>query len=163
MQEEKYYVEIESYIKRNEIGKRKRILEENYDTSNNYWEIGRLLIEAQGGEKRAKYGNELIKKWSAKFSEAYGVGYNATNLKRFRQFFITFPKGAPLGHLSWTHIRTLLPIKDINKRNYYINICIERNLSKRKLEEEIKSNSYERLIDKPKNTELIVPKRKYFF
>lgn len=64
MNVQKYYVEIENYIKRNEINKRRRVLEENYDTLRNYWEVGRLLVEAQGGSFRAKYGNELIKKWS---------------------------------------------------------------------------------------------------
>lgn len=46
MQEQQYYIEIESYIKRNEINKRRRLFEENYDTLKNYWEIGRLLVEA---------------------------------------------------------------------------------------------------------------------
>jgi len=162
MKEQDYYVEIESYIKRNEVNKKRRVLEENYDNLNNYWNIGKLLVEAQGGEVRAKYGDELIKKWSVRFTRNYGKGYNNTNLKRFRQFFLLFPKGAPLAHqLSWTNITLLLPIKNENKRNYYINLCIEKNLSKRKLIEEIKSNSYERLINKPNNVELIVPKKGY--
>ena len=50
MQEQKYYNEIENYIKRNEVNKRRRLLEENYDTLNNYWNIGKLIVEAQGGE-----------------------------------------------------------------------------------------------------------------
>ncbi len=54
MQEDKYYIEIESYIKKNEVSKKRRLLEENYDTLNNYWNIGKLLVEAQGGEARAK-------------------------------------------------------------------------------------------------------------
>lgn len=61
MNEEKYYQEIENYIKRNETNKKFRKLVENYDTSANYWNIGRLLIEYQGNNKRAKYGEELIK------------------------------------------------------------------------------------------------------
>lgn len=32
---------------------------ENYDTLNNYWEIGRLLVDAQGGKIRAEYGRIL--------------------------------------------------------------------------------------------------------
>lgn len=50
MQEQKYYNEIENYIKRNEVNKRRRLLEENYDTLNNYWNIGKLIVEAQGGK-----------------------------------------------------------------------------------------------------------------
>lgn len=37
MNEEKYYEQIESYIKKNEVNKKKRILEENYDTLKNNW------------------------------------------------------------------------------------------------------------------------------
>lgn len=151
-----YYSEIESYIKRNEVSKKVRVLEENQSILENYWNIGRLLVEAQGGEKRAKYGNGLIKEWSVKFTEKYGKGYDATNLRKFRQFYLCFSKCAPVGlRLMWSHYRELLPIKDENKRNYYINLCITRNLSKRELIKEIKSNSYERLIDKPERIELI--------
>ncbi len=155
-----YYEEVENLIKRNEVNKRARILEENSDIVNTYWNIGKLLVEAQGGEARAKYGNGLIKEWSEKFTKKYGSGYDASNLKRFRQFFIIFPKGGPTGHLSWTHIRYMLPIKDENKRNYYINLCIKRNLSKRDLIKEIKNNAYERLIDKPEKIEIIGYKEK---
>ena len=49
-------------------------------------------MEAQGGSTRAKYGNELIKKWSVKLTETYGKGYNYTNLSRFRQFYLCFEK-----------------------------------------------------------------------
>ena len=124
MQEQRYYKEIESYIKRNETNKKSRLLEENYDTLNSYWHIGKILVEAQGGEKRAKYGNELIKKWSIKFTKDYGRGYDSTNLKRFRKFFIIFPKGATMWHLSWSQLKVLLPIDSETKINYYINLCI---------------------------------------
>ncbi len=162
MKENEYYNEIENYIKRNEINKRRRVLEENYDILNNYWNIGRLIVEAQGGSNRAKYGNELIKEWSVILTRNYGKGYNYTNLSRFRQFYLLFPKLAPVAQLSWTNITILLPIKDENKRNYYINLCIERNLSKRQLLEEIKSNNYERLVNKPKYIELVSLKKEYF-
>ena len=67
-----------------------------------------------------------------------------------------------MGHnISWTHFRYLIPIKDENKRNYYINLCIERNLSKRQLIEEIKSNGYERLINKMDNIEIVQNKKGY--
>ena len=53
----------------------------------------------------------------------------------------------------------ILPIKDKNKRNYYINLCITNNLSKRELEREIKNNSYERLEYKPNKIDIIVPSK----
>ena len=158
MKEQQYYEEIEHLIKRNEISKRVRKLEENYSLVETYWHIGKIIVEAQGGSTRAKYGNELIKKWFIKLTELYGKGYDASNLKRFRQFYLVFRKDGAVRHqLSWTHIRKLLPIKDENKRNYFINLCIKNNLSERELTREIKSNAYERLVDKPDKIDIIVP------
>ena len=51
----------------------------------------------------------------------------------------------------------LLPIKNENKRNYYINLCLENNLLRRQLEKEIKNSSYERLEYKPDKINVIVP------
>ena len=160
MNEEQYYSEIEHLIKKNEIQKRSRKLEENHTLVTTYWTIGKILVEAQGGTSRAKYGNELIKKWSKRLTELYGKGYDATNLRRFRQFYIAFQKRGPLARtLTWSHYLCLLPIKDENKRNYYINLCIKNNLSKRELVKEIKSNSYERLVNKPDKIDIIVPEK----
>ena len=162
MKEKEYYNEIESFIKKNEISKKRRVLEDNYDTLNNYWNIGRLLVEAQGGQEKAKYGDELIKKWSKQYKESYGKGYNSTNLKNFRLFYLLYSKSPTLSdQLTWSHIVELLPIKEENKRNYYINEVINNNLSVRQLREEIKSKAYERLLDKPKQINLILPKDKY--
>ena len=160
MNEEQYYSEIEHLIKRNEIQKQARRLEETHTLVTTYWTIGKILVEAQGGASRAKYGNELIKKWSKRLTELYGKGYDATNLRRFRQFYIAFQKRGPLARtLTWSHYLCLLPIKDENKRNYYINLCIKNNLSKRELVKEIKSNSYERLVNKPDKIDIIVPEK----
>ena len=120
MEKQDYYVEIENCIKRNEINKKRRVLEENYDTLRNYWEIGKLLVEAQGGVDHKIYGNTLIKKWSIEYTKNYGSGYSYANMARFRQFYEAFSTFAPVERISWTNIKILLPIKDINKRNYFI-------------------------------------------
>jgi len=40
-------------------------------------------------------------------------------------------------------------------------MCIDKKLSARELDREIKSNSYERLLNKPNYIELITPKEKF--
>lgn len=120
-----YYEEINRLVKRLEVNKRARIYQENNDVLVTYWNIGKLIVEAQGGEARAKYGNELIKKWSEELTKLYGKGYDYTNLSRFRQFYLTFPKLGPVAQVSWTTIVKLLPVKDENKRNYYINYVLK--------------------------------------
>ena len=155
--EKDYKKELIKLVEKAEVNKGYHDYFKNKDLVNNYFEIGKLLIEAQGGEEHDTYGNKLIKTWSVELTEKFGKGYDASNLRRFRQFYSEFKMCGPLGHiLTWTNIRLLLPIKNINKRNYYINMCIKRNLSKRELEKEIKNNSFERLslVDK-ENIKLI--------
>lgn len=135
--------------KKNEISKKYHEVASNNDDLINKWHIGRLITEAQGGKERAKYGNELIKKWTIDFTKKYGKGYDYTNLSRFRNFYNDFPiLGTVCQELTWSHIRYLLPIKEENKRNYYINKTIENNWSVRRLMAAIKANEYERLINK---------------
>ena len=141
-----YYEQVESLIKNNEVNKKVRALQDNSETLYTYWNIGRLIIEAQGGEKRAKYGDGLIKEWGKKLSEKYGRGYDYTNLSRMRTLYITFPIIGTLSQqLSWSHYYTILPIKNPNERNYYINRVILDNLSVRDLRREIKNKSFDRL------------------
>ena len=150
-----YLNDIKELIEKDIVLKKKHKLIEENSTLTTYFNIGKLIVEAQGGEKRAKYGNGLIKEWSEVLTKEYGKGYDVSNLKRMRQFYILFQKGAPLAHqLTWTNISLILPIKEKSKRNYYINICIKQNLSKRQLIEKIKNKEYERLEYKD-NIELI--------
>ena len=151
-----YYKEIEHLIIKNETNKKARTYQQNNEDLETKWNIGRLLVEAQGGESRAKYGNGLIKEWSKDFTEKYGNGYSERSLKYMRKFYTSFPKGQPVvAQLTWSHYLALLPITEENKRNYYINLCITHNLSKRELIKEIKSNSYNRLLEKPEKIEII--------
>ena len=141
-----YYNEIREIALDVESSSKVREYEENSERVKAYFNIGKLIVEAQGGKVRAKYGNELIKKWSIKLSEEFGKGYDYSNLKRFRQFYLEFQKSGSLCHqLMWSHIRYLLPIKNENERNYYINQIILNNLSVRELRREIKNKAYERL------------------
>ena len=155
-----YFEAAANYLKKAEIGKSIREASTNRELVECYWNVGRLIVEAQGGKEKAKYGNELIKKWAEKLTKVYGKGYDYTNLSRFRQLYLYFPIIGPVAQqLTWTNLCKILPIKNENKRNYYINLCITNNLSKRELEREIKNNSYERLEHKPDKIDIIVPSK----
>lgn len=167
MQEnDKYYEEIKDLIIDTETTIRVKDYSKNKVVLNNYYKIGKLIIEAQGGEKRAKYGNGLIKEYSKKLIAEVGKKYSVTLLKYIRQFYLYVEKGQPMAdQLSWSHYQELLPLKDINTINYYIDECIRQNLSKWKLREKIKNKEYERLSvgtkqklvenKKPELTELV--------
>ncbi|MBE6153748.1 MAG: DUF1016 domain-containing protein [Firmicutes bacterium] len=152
---DKYYNNIKVLIENNIIEVKKQEISVNNHTLMTYFNVGKLLVEAQGGETRAKYGNGLIKRYSNKLTLEYGKGYDYTNLSRMRDLYLCFQKvGTVCQQLSWSHYRRILPIKNDSKRNYYINLVIENRLSVRQLINEIKNNSYERLIGDKDNIEL---------
>lgn len=141
-----YFKNIEELIIENEATKKANNLRDNSNILRTYWNIGKLIVEAQGGEKRAKYGDGLIKEWGHKLSNKYGKNYGIRTLQRMRQLFLLFPKASTLWtQLSWSHYKIILPIKNPNERNYYINQVILNNLSVRELQKEIKSKSFNRL------------------
>ena len=141
-----YYNQIKETLVKNEIYKKVKDYSKNKSDLNAYFEVGRLIVEAQGGEKRAKYGNKLIKEYSEKLTKELGKGYKASNLKNMRQIYLKFRKRQTLsGELSISHYIILSRIDNENEINYYINISKTLNLSVRELRERIKSNEYERI------------------
>ena len=146
-----YYNEIKNELLNNEVYKRVKDYSKNRNELSTYYNVGKLLIEAQGGEDRAKYGDSLIKEYSARLTKELGKGYSTRSLKNMRKFYLLFKKGQPLAaQLSWSHYCELLPLKDINEINYYIKITSEQFLSKRELREKIKNKEYQRLDDNTK-------------
>ena len=139
-----YYDNIKDHLIRNEINHRIKDYSKNKSDLETYYEVGKLLVLAQGGEKRAKYGDNLIKEYSKRLTKELGKNYSTRTLKYMRKFYL-YQKGQPLvAQLSWSHYTILLSIRDENKIEYYIDLCIKLNLSKRKLIEHIKNNDYEK-------------------
>ena len=147
-----YYNEIKNKLIDNEVYKRVKDYSKNRNDLSTYYEVGKLLIEAQGGEDRAKYGDGLIKEYSIKPTNEMGKKYDITILKRMRQFYLLILKGATMSHqLNWSHYVEILKFNDINKINYYIYITESYNLSVRELREKIKNKEYQRLDDNTKS------------
>ena len=146
-----YYDEIKNELINNEVYKKVKDYSKNRNELSTYYNVGKLLIEAQGGEDRAKYGDRLIKEYSARLKEELGKGYTFTALSRMRQFYLLSEKIAPMAQqLSWSHYCELLPLKDTNEINYYIKITTDQCLSKRQLREKIKNREYQRLDNNTK-------------
>ena len=146
-----YYNEIKNELINNEVYKSVKDYSKNKNELSTYYNVGKLLIEAQGGEERAKYGDGLIKEYSKKLSEELGGKYNITTLKRMRQFYLIIEKGATLWHqLTWSHYRELLTFDNVDEINYYIKQTGDYNLSVRELREKIKSKEYQRLDNNTK-------------
>ena len=141
-----YYDEIKETLVKNEVYKKVKDYSKNKSDLNAYYEVGRLIVEAQGGEARAKYGNKLIKEYSERLTKELGKGYSTRNLALMRKYYIKFKNLQTLSaKLSWSHICELLDFENINKLKYYIYIIQTQNLSVRELRERIKSKEYERV------------------
>ncbi len=113
-----------------------------------YWQVGCLIVEdEQQGESRASYGKQVLKQLSKVLTTEFGKGFDLTNLRKMRQFYLTFPiRDALRTELSWTHYRTLIRIENEQARQWYLNESIEQAWSARALERQIGVLYYERLL-----------------
>ena len=77
----------------------------------------------------------------------YGKGFNVTNLKNMRKFYLTFPDQSTLrSELSWTHYRLLMRVENENARQFYLDEAVNSQWSTRQLERQINTFFYERLL-----------------
>ena len=148
-----YYNEIKNKLLDNEIYSKVKDYSKERHKAITYFEIGKLLNEAGG-----KYGDNIIDEYSKRLVIEVGKKYNRRTLFRMKQFYNMFSdeKVSPVvTQLTWSHYLILLPIKNRNAIYYYIEQVSRRNLSKRQLEDIIKSKEYERLPVETKNKLII--------
>ena len=130
----------------------------NTEMINLHWNIGRIIVEKQKGNDKAKYGDYLIEETSKKLTNMYGKGFSVQNLRRMRQFYMYFPIRSTISsELSISHYYELIRIKDENKRNFYMQECISSNWDVKELQRQRTTLLYERIAtlkDKSKVLEL---------
>lgn len=111
-----------------------------------YWNIGKIIMDIQLGEERAKYGEEVLEKLSLKLTQEFGKGFSIANLRRMRKFYSCYPiRSTVLIELSWAHYLELIKIIEEPNRNFYLNECINSKWSVRELQRQKNSLLYERL------------------
>jgi predicted nuclease of restriction endonuclease-like (RecB) superfamily len=112
-----------------------------------YWLIGKQIVETQGNNERAEYGEQLLEFLSEKLTEDFGRGFDESNLRNIRQFYLTFPIRDTLCHeLGWSHYRLIMRVTDEVARNFYLNECIKSRWSVRQLQRQINTQFYQRLL-----------------
>ena len=113
-----------------------------------YWHIGRVIVEhEQQGNTRAEYGKQQLAYLSQQLSHEFGQGFDITNLRNMRRFYLAFPiRDSVRLELSWTHYRTLLRIENPAACDWYIKETIANNWSVRALDRQISTLYYERLL-----------------
>ena len=123
-----------------------------------YWQIGSRVKTDILKNKRAEYGQEIVKQLSINLTEQYGKGWSEKHLRHCLRFAETFPDvqivSALQRQLTWTHIKSILYIEDELKREFYIEMCKLEQWNTRILEERINSMLYERtaISKKPEET-----------
>jgi predicted nuclease of restriction endonuclease-like (RecB) superfamily len=122
-----------------------------------YWNIGQHLVEfEQKGEAKAVYGDGLLKQLSKDLKQRHGKGFSLSNLKRMRQFYLAFPKGATLSHLlGWSHIIELLKIDNQLERNFYEQQTALERWSVRELIRQKKAGLFLRLAASKNKEEIL--------
>lgn len=112
-----------------------------------YWQIGHDIVEfEQGGKIRADYGKSLLNNLSRDLKLRHGKGFSRSNVSRFRQFYLTYPKCAKASHiLSWSHYVELLKLDDSLERSFYEQQAIQEKWSVPELKRQKKSSLFLRL------------------
>jgi hypothetical protein len=112
------------------------------------WIVGQHIVEfEQGGAARAEYGAGLMQRLAVELTREFGRGFDKTNLRFMRQFYLAFPiRDALRRELSWTHYRVLLRVDDAAAREWYMNEAAAQNWNTRALERQIRRLYFERLL-----------------
>jgi predicted nuclease of restriction endonuclease-like (RecB) superfamily len=136
-----------------------------------YWLVGQRLVEQeQGGEERALYGSELLKRLSRDLQSRLGRGFSERNLEQMRQFYLGWPipqtpsanfslpaheqrshmpsakfnATVPSFSLSWSHYVRLLSVADASARRHYESEALRGGWSVRQLDRQIATLAYQR-------------------
>lgn len=112
-----------------------------------YWLIGHDIVEfEQGGKARADYGKGLLATLSRDLALRHGKGFSRSNVSRFRQFYLAYPKCATASHiLSWSHVVELLKIDDPLERSFYEQQTIREKWAVRELQRQKQTSLFLRL------------------
>lgn len=134
-----------------------------------YYSLGRWIVETQQkGEKRAKYGSEILKKLSKKLQDEFGKGFAVDTLKQARRFYLFYKerisetmfslfaiqKSETVSHffekefpfiVSWSHYVLLMRIENDSERSFYEIESAKEGWSVRTLQRQYNSSLYERL------------------
>lgn len=117
----------------------------NVELLNLYFRLGKII------NKNSKYGNNFINELSIELKLEFPdmKGLSPRNLSRMRVFYkeyrdmVNLP--VVLANLPWTHNYTLIEkVKELDKRKWYAEKCLENGWSQTTLIHQIDSNLYQR-------------------
>lgn len=134
-----------------------------------YYCIGKWIVEEQQrGEKRAKYGKQVLKQLSERLNQEFGKGFSVDTLENMRKFYLVYQdrisenlyrkfaieKSEKVSRilneekpfqLSWSHYVKLMRMEDEIERQFYEIECIKNGWSLPELKRQFGSALFERL------------------
>jgi predicted nuclease of restriction endonuclease-like (RecB) superfamily len=154
---ENFYGRIKEILKTARINAYRAV---NFAMVQAYWDIGGTIVEEeQKGGRRADYGSGLLLSLSERLTADYGKGFDESNLRNMRMFYLRYQKRDALRpELSWTHYRILMRVEEDPAREFYLKECVEGNWSTRQLERQINSLYFERILMSSKKDRPLVKK-----
>ena len=123
-----------------------------------YWNIGKQINEDILKNIRADYGKSIVLEISKELTARFGMGFSKRNLHNFIKFnelYSDFKIVQTLSaQLSWSHIYSLIYLKEDIKREFYTQMSIHEHWSVRTLQSRIDSMLFERtaISKKPEHT-----------
>ena len=123
------------------------------------WYVGKRIKEDVLYNQRAEYGKQILKNLSKRLTTHYGSGWSEKTLRHCLRAAETFSEddivSATQRQLSWTHIKSLIYIKDPLERQFYAQMCSMEHWDTRTLDEKIDQQLYQRTAISRKPEEVI--------
>ena len=123
------------------------------------WHVGKRIKEDVLYNQRAEYGKQILKNLSVKLTERYGTGWGTEKLKHCVRSAYLFSEDdimyAARTQLTWTHLRSLMALKDSLERQFYMEMCRIEHWDTRTLDEKIDSQLYQRTAISQRPEEVI--------
>lgn len=123
-----------------------------------YWNIGKQINEDILKNSRADYGKSILLELSKELTIQFGAGFSKRNLHNFIKFSELYPDTKIVqtlsAQLSWSHIYSLIYIKEEIKREFYTQMSVHERWSVRTLQNRMESMLFERtaISKKPEQT-----------
>ena len=120
----------------------------NFAMVESYWLVGQRIVEhEQHGEARAGYGKGVLRELAVRLTSDFGKGFEERELRKIRQFYLTFPiRDSLRPELTWTHYRRLISVDNEQARLWYMNEAANSMWSVRQMDRQISTLYYERLL-----------------
>ena len=112
-----------------------------------YWQIGTRIKEDVLFNKRAEYGKQVLQNLSKRLNLRYGRGWGFKTLQHCVRAAYVFSEDeivyATRRQLYWSHLRSIMYLKDELARQFYIEMTALEHWDTRTLDEKIDKQFYE--------------------